>query len=655
MCPVAERKRVLMTNKDTEKLAPVIDIPVRIGDTLCNRCRITSSRKSQRRSADTTECDPTSAKKRELQSSLPKLDIEIESSKPTTRSAKFHVGTTSMPSSSEPSKQLSRNDEHTALSTIHNTPSDCSSISQPLSQGSSIEDPTFQPPSDRPSSDEQYVLMPFKRPAATHKYCCICGAKSGLVVIPFQARLRLYIDERIYIPIENRCCPGHLLKDRLYADDIKKMAIISSLSYIPVTELKKFLDTLSLKVDETLLNKIGDYNMPEDRIFAITGYTWENIVEVRNLLKSMRNSHIRDITQALVVFLFKLRSGNSNSTIASILGIEHEQAVSKFVSQIIRAYEIDVLPNYFGIGTISREELISNHTTDVVKELLDVSNQLVIICDGTYLRHEKSGNNYYQRKSFSGQKKAPLCKPFTICSSDGYIIDIAGPFLATENDAVIMKKVMSNPTGLSSILQRKDIFVLDRGFRDIVSFLEEKDFEVMMPALKGKNKQLTCEQSNHSRIVTKIRWPVESVHGVLGQKNRLLHHQFSNKMLPQAKSIVRIAGFMYNKFCKRLGSDGELRPAIVDRMNSRKALPNDLSVEMEEKRWARRKTLFHDLTADKILDFPELTLDQLKLLFTGSYQLKQALSYLSELMGGKCSFFNSILDNKGLCKVSTLN
>lgn len=50
---------------------------------------------------------------------------------------------------------------------------------------------------------------------------------------------------------------------------------------------------------------------------AITGFNWEEMIELRGMLLSMSNSRVRDITQAIVVFFFKLLSGNSNATIAA--------------------------------------------------------------------------------------------------------------------------------------------------------------------------------------------------------------------------------------------------------------------------------------------------------------------------------------------------
>lgn len=57
--------------------------------------------------------------------------------------------------------------------------------------------------------------------------------------------------------------------------------------------------------------------MPENNVRAITGFNWEEMIELRGMLLSMSNSRVRDITQAIVVFFFKLLSGNSNATIAA--------------------------------------------------------------------------------------------------------------------------------------------------------------------------------------------------------------------------------------------------------------------------------------------------------------------------------------------------
>lgn len=64
-----------------------------------------------------------------------------------------------------------------------------------------------------------------------------------------------------------------------------------------------------------------------------------------------------------------------------------------------------------------------------------LNNKLTLIYD-RYICHGKNINNTYQRKIYSTKKKKlPLCKPVTICTTNGYIIDIPGLFYATQNKA----------------------------------------------------------------------------------------------------------------------------------------------------------------------------------------------------------------------------
>ena len=318
--------------------------------------------------------------------------------------------------------------------------------------------------------------------------------------------------------------------------------------------------------------------------------------------------------------------------IAAILGLEREQQVSDFCRSVVKSFEKDILPSYFGFATLPRKTLIENQTSLVAKKLYGITDQLALIFDGTYIRHQKSSNNEYQRKSYSGQKKVPLCKPFTMCTTNGYVVEVLGPFCANQNDAQIMKIALEDPNGLQTLLKPGDICIVDRGFRDVTSYLEERGYRVLMPALKYKRNQLTTAESNASRHVTKIRWVVEAIHGIIGQKYKLLHHQMDNKLLPKVSLYCKIACFLNNTFGKRLNSDVDLCDEIVERMSSQNIAENSLSVEVENQHWNRRKIPFNQLSSNDLLDFPEMTEKDLKILFTGSYQLSQAISYLAELM-----------------------
>ena len=98
-----------------------------------------------------------------------------------------------------------------------------------------------------------------------------------------------------------------------------------------------------------------------------------------------------------------------------------------------------------------------------MKSLFDFDGtQLFMIADGTYLYCEKSGNNFIQRKLYSGQKNRHLIKPFVICASNGTIIGVYGPFSATTNDAKIMEIILRDDQQLKQLIQCNDVMIVDR-------------------------------------------------------------------------------------------------------------------------------------------------------------------------------------------------
>ena len=87
----------------------------------------------------------------------------------------------------------------------------------------------------------------------------------------------------------------------------------------------------------------------------------------------------RSKVQALTVFLFKMRTGNSNSTISAVLGINRVQTISDYAHSVLKAFETDILPYHFGLNTINRESLISSHTTQIAKTLFQKHENLLLI------------------------------------------------------------------------------------------------------------------------------------------------------------------------------------------------------------------------------------------------------------------------------------
>ena len=76
-------------------------------------------------------------------------------------------------------------------------------------------------------------------------------------------------------------------------------------------------------------------------------------------LPSIRNSSIRSIHVAVVVFLAKLRLGLSNRILATLFHLDN-RVVSHIISQVRKALINDLLPYYLGLQHINRETAIED-------------------------------------------------------------------------------------------------------------------------------------------------------------------------------------------------------------------------------------------------------------------------------------------------------
>ena len=139
---------------------------------------------------------------------------------------------------------------------------------------------------------------------------------------------------------------------------------------------------------------------------------------------------------------------------------------------------------------------------------------------------------------------------------DGYILDVTGPYFATENDAIILRYMLVKyEEQFNRLLQLGDVIIVDRCFRDIVQELEQKGYVVKMPTcVPPTQKQLTTLQTNETRLVTKVRWKVEDANGKIKQF-RLLDGVLPNKSLNSFKADFRITAALINEHFKPVESD----------------------------------------------------------------------------------------------------
>lgn len=165
----------------------------------------------------------------------------------------------------------------------------------------------------------------------SHRYCFICKSTKNLSSVPFDARIDVFSRRRLFISKGNRCCHSHMIKKRFYDDEIEKMKIYSNDLTVEISEVAAFIEKLFDFANLEVHDYIGKFKLSDERIKILTGYDWEKLKILTDMFSSLRNSKNRNSIQALVMFLYKLKSGNSNNLIGAALGVK-ESVVACFLT-----------------------------------------------------------------------------------------------------------------------------------------------------------------------------------------------------------------------------------------------------------------------------------------------------------------------------------
>lgn len=144
-----------------------------------------------------------------------------------------------------------------------------------------------------------------------------------------------------------------------------------------------------------------------------------------------------------------------------------------------------------------------------------------------------------------------------------------------------------------------------------------------------KGSQHTCLEANESRLVTKIRWVIEAVNGLI-KKWKALDHVVPNSQIPNIGDYSRIVCAVCNAFRPPRITENPDHLVITNRMISLLRRPNALQERVEKEGWSRKRLIWESLNANAVSDFSRLSMNELTQLTIGSYQLKQAKSYTGE-------------------------
>lgn len=263
-----------------------------------------------------------------------------------------------------------------------------------------------------------------------------------------------------------------------------------------------------------------------------------------------------------------------------LFGFSSRRQVARIIQQTRTALVRDFVPLHLGFSHLSRDKIVNDHTTDIAKQFFSdpISDTVILVMDGTNVFIKKSSAYRFQRLSYSMHKNKPLVKPFVITSTDGYIVDVMGPYLSNgkSNDGSIIKHLITSNSG--NIMEfLKDDNVLIVVFRGAIPFLNELGFKTHMPAFLQKSvKQHSTNKANMTRFVTKVLWVVEAANDRI-KKWKFLDNVVCNSQIPHIRDSVQIICAIINKYRPPLKTDNQdddddiarqMRVAALPKINS---------------------------------------------------------------------------------------
>lgn len=211
--------------------------------------------------------------------------------------------------------------------------------------------------------------------------------------------------------------------------------------------------------------------------------------------------------------------------------------------------------------------------------------------------------------------------------TDGRILCTLGPFKATDNDASITDKIFDSTTPSLKSFIPQDVMIVDRGFRDCVTNLMNRGFVVQMPVCSHQS-QLTTIEANKSRLVTKVRYNVERVNGVMKSVWKIFFNTIDTHYIPKIMTDFEIGAVLINRKSKTTVDD-EKSIEFANEMHRRVNMNNVLSTIVKRKDF---ENLMKKKRYEQFIDFiicPKLQRSDLEMIAFESYQLKQSYCYIS--------------------------
>lgn len=169
-------------------------------------------------------------------------------------------------------------------------------------------------------------------------------------------------------------------------------------------------------------------------------------------------------------------------------------------------------------------------------------NHVIAIIDAFEIQIEKPSDPEYQSLTWSEYKKCNTLKYLISCTPDGFINFISKGFGGRISDELLFQE-----SGLLEELPEACAVMADRGFKNIVPLLDDKNIELIRPPSVNSGVKLSQSDVLQGKRIAALRIHIERVIGRIREFDFLKPHAVVNhNMLPLTDNIVVIAAALVN-------------------------------------------------------------------------------------------------------------
>ena len=219
-----------------------------------------------------------------------------------------------------------------------------------------------------------------------HTVCFICGRRNEILHrVPAASIAYAYAVLRIVIKHDARICRRHYDEKReIKKEDFQKIKLKEKeYSFSCVKLFDAMAKFVKITQPGTIFEPFKNLLSLDDlHCIKITSLTKEQFTRFSSYIKSFKKSDFREKNEIIALYLYSLRKGLTQATLAFFKEDSSQRDISRYLEQMRNCLIKDFVPYFLGAALKTREFYVNNGSV-TCKTIYDLEDDcLALICDG---------------------------------------------------------------------------------------------------------------------------------------------------------------------------------------------------------------------------------------------------------------------------------